>query len=311
MKLSLVICSFNRYVSLEQTLQGLEALSGINSHDCELIVVDNNSTDITKSICQSYQSHLPLKYVLESRQGKSHALNRALQIVQGDLIAFTDDDVDVDPQWIYELCLAADKNSDIDVFGGPVYPKWESPPPSWYARHALGLLEGVSVHYDRPLDHLSLEVNDSRPFIGANLMIRRKVFERGFRFREDLGPKGDQSTRSEESVLIKELLQAGHRALYVPTAIIYHRTSSGRTTERYVRSWFAGNGRVAVRLGEVQSSRVYLWGAPRYLWRKLMVAFFRYAVCRWTRSSDVWLRAEIDMATTWGMIEEFRNQTAG
>ena len=68
--------------------------------DWEIVIVDNRSTDDTKSLIQSYKDALPIRYVYESEQGHSVSRNAAIDAVTGDLVVWTDNDVIVSPQWI-------------------------------------------------------------------------------------------------------------------------------------------------------------------------------------------------------------------
>src|SRR5205823_268893 len=73
---------------------------------------------------------VPLRHLVEPSPGKSRAIATALEIAQGEVIAFTDDDVDVDPSWI-DTIRAVMSDPGIALAGGPVTPRWETPPPSW------------------------------------------------------------------------------------------------------------------------------------------------------------------------------------
>jgi glycosyltransferase involved in cell wall biosynthesis len=274
----------------------------------ELIIVDNNSTDNTRAIYDRYQNALPLTYCFERNQGQSAARNRGICEAHGDLLAFTDDDVDVDKEWINAMCKGAKSNPGASFFGGPVFPKWEVPPPAWLARHSNRLLNGMSVHFEQDVDTPN-PVTEDLLFFGANMMFRKEIFNKGFRFREDLGLKGNNATRQEDSEFIIQLLKNGYQGIYLPNAKVCHRNPKERMTERYLREWFVGAGKCDVRLGQIVSSSYMLFGAPCYLWRNLLEFGIRYVFTRWTKPSDVWLRAEISMARTWGMIVELRHQT--
>jgi glycosyltransferase involved in cell wall biosynthesis len=87
----------------------------------EITVVDNNSTDQTKSVVESFSGQLPLKYLFEARSGKNRALNTALEKVRlGKIVVFTDDDVDVPPDWLVSIQSVCDRWPDCSVFGGRI-----------------------------------------------------------------------------------------------------------------------------------------------------------------------------------------------
>lgn len=301
MSVSVVLCTFNRAESLRETLVSLgQQRTGTLSW--QIVVVDNNSSDQTRSVCDQFRDKLPLHYVFEPRQGKSFALNRGVQAATEALVAFTDDDVTLDPDWISMLWDAARRNSQCTIFGGRIFPHWLTPPPAWLVKHANTLLRGPAVCFDLG----NTEQPYTGTFWGANLAIRRVVFGT-YTFREDLGPNPVQGVRGEETDLQKRLLADGHKALYVPTAIAHHRNPSERMTERYVRHWFTGHGIGKVRLGQAPPG-MRVFGAPLLAWIKLGWYGTVYCLTRWTLPSRVWLRAAIRLATCRGIIQESRRR---
>ena len=68
----------------------------------EIIVANNNSQDNTLAVVERAISELPtdVKVVNTTRPGKSAAINDALKLATGDYLAFLDDDVVVDHQWL-------------------------------------------------------------------------------------------------------------------------------------------------------------------------------------------------------------------
>ena len=78
MQVSIVIATYNRADVLRVTLVGLESVFRDCDTSYELVVVDNNSTDQTALVCEEFSARLPLVYYFEPRQGKSNALNSAM-----------------------------------------------------------------------------------------------------------------------------------------------------------------------------------------------------------------------------------------
>lgn len=310
MKLSVIVCTYNRADQLRRTLESLAGMRVAPALSWELLVIDNNSTDSTPEVSRQFQKRLPIQYFFERRQGLSAARNRGIREARGELLVFTDDDVDVDANWVNALCAGAEQGSAAFFFGGPIQTRWEAPPPAPLARHATGCLSGLAVYYVRTARNPYLEAGETS-FIGANMMFRKSVFEAGFRFRENLGRKGTDLTGHEDTVLMRELVRAGYRGYYIADAMVFHRTSPERMTERYLRQWHIGAGRGVVQLDPGSPDQPRLADAPRYLWRKLVAATLRFAVSRWTCRSAVWVPAECEMALTWGQILEHRKLSRG
>ncbi|HUJ10143.1 MAG TPA: glycosyltransferase, partial [Verrucomicrobiae bacterium] len=75
MDVAIIICTYNRADNLRRTLEVMCALQVPADLQWEVVVVDNNSTDATRAVCVEVGGRLPLRYIFEPRQGKSHALN--------------------------------------------------------------------------------------------------------------------------------------------------------------------------------------------------------------------------------------------
>src|SRR5580704_11547043 len=127
MRLSVVICTWNRAESLQKTLESIESCRVPDGTDWEVLIVDNNSTDATSVICQSFVQTNPerYRYFLERKQGKSFALNTAIENARGEVIAFTDDDVLVGVDWLSALLSAFEDNDCVGV-AGKIVPVWNS-----------------------------------------------------------------------------------------------------------------------------------------------------------------------------------------
>src|ERR1700748_1248986 len=129
---TVLICTYNRAPFLGDTLDSL-ARSRPSHVTWNVIVVDNNSNDDTREVVLSRVAGypVPLIYLFEGRQGKSHALNTGLNATAAPFVLFTDDDVIVDAGWIDASCRALRDDEAVDYTGGPVRPIWERPCPAW------------------------------------------------------------------------------------------------------------------------------------------------------------------------------------
>jgi glycosyltransferase involved in cell wall biosynthesis len=319
MDLSVIICTYNRCDSLALTLETFRHLKIPQEVTWEVIVVDNNSTDSTKSVCKQFESSLPLRYLFEGRQGKSNALETGIASAKSDLLVFTDDDVDVAPDWLAQVWQASLRHAKAVIFGGKVVPRWERPAPKWIVEGNPTTLRGVIVSHDRGDDDWQSSDSQERltelkkyPFIGANLAFRRRAIEQsGVKFHKDLGPRANEEVRGEETLLQQELLSKGYTAVYAAAALVYHRNPVSRMTRSYMRKWYEGEGRAAVRLGDEPALKPMWFGAPRYLWRQWALCALNFVIARMFQPIRVWLDVECRKASKWGAIREFRDRAKG
>src|SRR4051812_25564297 len=128
MTISVVIATYNRSQRLDECLDAL-ARQRCSKGD-QVIVVDNGSTDGTPAVItrQAERFPVPLLHLEERQPGKSRALAAALAVATGDVLAFTDDDVLVDPDWL-DAIRAVMADPATALAGGPVAPRWERQAP--------------------------------------------------------------------------------------------------------------------------------------------------------------------------------------
>lgn len=269
---SVIIAAYNRREDLKKVLDTLLAQEMDKKFLYEIIVVDNNSTDGTKEAVIAYvpkfespqmkDKCLGLKYLFEPTQGKPYALNRGVQEARGDIIAFTDDDVLLDPYWLYHLIECFEKYG-CDGVGGRVVPVYPQRTPKWI-RDNPTKLAGVVVIADygeetkpfgRPMD----------PFIGSNYAFKRKVFDDCGLFRVDLGP--GTSAMGEDTEFIDRLVNKGKSLYYCGAAVVRHPVDLGRLRLNYIAKWHMALGRFAARkeAGADEQKFIYYFGIPRYL----------------------------------------------
>lgn len=85
--------------------------------------------------------------MFEANQGKAHAINAAIQVACGDIIAVTDDDCIVDPRWLMEIKTAFDRFDCIAV-GGRIVPVWTVRKPDWLDSDGPFRLMAAIVEFD-------------------------------------------------------------------------------------------------------------------------------------------------------------------
>ena len=316
MDATVIICTYNRAADLDKTLAGFVGMDVAPGLSWELLVLDNNSQDATRAVTEKYGDRLPVICLHEPRQGKGYALETGIATARGDLMLFTDDDVDVHPGWLNAMVASAKAHPEFDFFGGSVHGSKDLRPPAWYLENEDWLRANPRIDLgDKEV--IYTEPGTAR-FIGANLGVRREVRGRRISFRTDLGPRGHfgqagARKQAEEFELQNRLMSQGSRGIYVPGARMDHRDPPHRLTERYLRYFYREQGREFVQLSLVPppTSARRVLGAPAYLWKELLLNHARYIQGRLTGNSGVWLRAAVAGSGCWGQILAYRAQRAG
>lgn len=275
MHIAVVLCTYNRCESLAKTLQSTSRLRLPESVEWEILVVDNNSTDQTRAVVEEYSQRYPgrFSYVFEPCQGKSHALNTAIRKSEGEILAFLDDDVIVEPTWLQNLTGALHDGRWAGA-GGRILPEPGVSLPPWVPRdERYGLAPLAMFDLGSGADVLS------EPPFGANMAFRREMFQKHGCFRTDLGPRPGSAIRSEDTEFGGRLLAAGERLRYEPSAVVYHALPNERLRKQYFLGWWAGKGRAEViQLGIPAGARWFCLGVPLFLVRRLCVWTLRWIV---------------------------------
>jgi len=243
--ISVLIATYNRADILQRTLKSMTGLD----HDglsVEFVVVDNNSSDHTKHVIESFKGSLPIRYVFEPRTGKNCALNRALdEAPLGKLVVFTDDDVKPRNDWLKAIVRISDRWPNYKVFGGKqylIYPKGIEVP-RWAYQSGIQHW-GYALHdwadSDTPYPY-GPEYHPS----GGNLWVRREIFEEGRRYDESMGPRPfERFPMGSEAIFAVQLAREGFGIMYSPDAAVGHQIQPSQLSSRYIakRAFRHGKG---------------------------------------------------------------------
>lgn len=274
--ISVIIATCNRSESLKKVLQNLLAQPLSRPFDYEIIVVDNNSTDNTHALIDGMMlmAHGRLKYFQQPMRGKCQCLNMGIKKAKGDIIAFTDDDVIVENNWLSAIAECFEQ-FDCDGIGGKVLPVYPENTPMWIKENP-GQLAGVVVIYDqgdmpRPVD------GTIERFIGSNWAFKRSVFDELGLFRIDLGP-GTPIMGEDEEFYFRIL--AKKKLYYCPQMLIRHPVDLSRLSFKKTAAWHISLGRFLAckQMRDGAESYVCYFGIPRYLFKDAAVNIFKLVI---------------------------------
>ncbi|QDQ91307.1 glycosyltransferase [Rhodococcus sp. WB9] len=220
---TVVVCTRDRVDSLKVAL---ESILSLDHPDYDVIVVDNASrTDAT----QRYVTELGdprVRVVTEPRPGLSRARNAGVRAANTEIVAFTDDDVVVDPHWLTELVAGFGAGSAVACVCG-IVPSGEIRTPAqayfdqrvgWASSCVPRLFDLAHPPADVPLFPFQVGVYGT----GANFAVdRQAVFALGG-FDEALGA-GAPTDGGEDLDMFFRVLHAGRQLAYRPGAVVWHR----------------------------------------------------------------------------------------
>ncbi len=177
--LSVVIPAFNEEKFLPKALQSLVRQNFLNF---ELIVIDNNSSDRTAEIAESFGARV----VAESRQGVGFARQKGFESARGQIIAATDADASLPVNWLSTIVKEFQKDQKLVAFGG-LYNLYSG---SMFARFIIRYFVSIFWRIDKFM-------SGSWPLPGINFAVRKTAFLQigGFNTALKIGEDVDLSLR--------------------------------------------------------------------------------------------------------------------
>lgn len=256
--LSVLFATHNGARWIERTLDAYVAQD--YPHPWQLVVVDNASTDDTYRIVERYLDKLPLTLLSETRVGKNRALNTGMASIHGDLIILTDDDAPPRAGFLEAWAKLEHLFPEHDLFGGRVEAQFETPPPVWIKR-LTQQSEAVFAQRNLPTGEIPAD-----EIFGPNMCVRRRVFDAGLTFNENIGPNGTDSNypMGSETEFCRRVEAAGFKAMFFAEPNVGHIVRPNQMTFAYFQKVAYRSGRrdamMAFEAGTLASN---LWSAYR------------------------------------------------
>ena len=214
--ISVVVCTRDRPRSLERCLKSLACLE---YPDYEVIVVDNASiSEATRQLAHT----AGVRYVREERPGLDWARNCGYKAARYDIVAYTDDDTEVDPKWLAGLG-AAFEDPAVRAVSGLVLPAaMDTEAEVLFELGYGGMGKGTLPH---EWDPASLspwkQIGAHHVGVGANMAFRRELLHElgGFDTALDVGTP---SHGGGDLDIFHRSLMAGAVIRYQPAALVRH-----------------------------------------------------------------------------------------
>ena len=233
---SVVVPTFNRADSLGNTIESLVNQDYDNSR-YEIIVVDNNCSDHTRSIIDHWcnRSVVRILYLFEGRQGVHFARNAAYKHAKGEVLYYTDDDMIADRQLINEIVKPFAYDPKVAVVTGLVLPKWEQDPPEWVSVFCKNHLLSLQI---RP-EVLIISPTDCGVY-SCHQAIRRDVFAEAGGFNPE-NTAGVWIGDGETGLNLK-IGDLGYWFAFTRAAVTYHTIPAHRMTQKYLNMRLSNQG---------------------------------------------------------------------
>lgn len=234
--LSIIVCTYNRQDLLPLCLQSL-AEQTLDRRSFEVLIVNNNSTDGTQEIAESFAARYDnFRVVVEEMQGLSHARNRGWRDAQGEFVAYLDDDAKARHDWCERILEAFRTVSPPPVaVGGKIHPFYETAPPAWFTDEfeirtwgpTAGFLEPPRARYG---------------FSGSNMAFRNSILEEFGGFSEEYGLNGLSARMGEDAEFFSRVYDKKPWFWYDPAILVHHWVPARimKISNRFCRAFRSG-----------------------------------------------------------------------
>jgi len=229
-RISVAIVTRNRAQLLANALTRLKQQTLMPD---EVLVVDNASTDNTYEMVESFKPDLPVKYVLCPEIGVNAARNSALSNSTGDILVFTDDDGEAEPDWLQETAKMFFKHPEASAVVGVkdnLFPE----------NFAATLLQFTLRDLSMARDHIGEAVISPTIVDTCNFAIRREeVINKGLRFDTSYVNGGDRDFG-------RQMIEHGFKIVFCETSIVLH--SWPKSISEYFRTrFYSGRMKVSIQ----------------------------------------------------------------
>lgn len=226
--ISVIVCTRNRGASVAPTIQ---SILGNTHHSFEVILIDQSTDNATSTAIEPFLQDHRLKFIRSQTTGKGLACNIGWQTARGEIIALTDDDCVVPPDWLLYIERAFARNSQIGLVFCSVLP----------AEHdtSQGYIPSFPIQKERTIYALR-EYWARRIGLGAGMAIRKSVLEAIGGFDCHLGPGSKFRSGDDHDIAIRTILQGFWIYELQDTAVIHYGFRSMHEGKAHtIRDWFS------------------------------------------------------------------------
>lgn len=241
MDVSILICTRNRAEHLQDTLRSIAAAKVPSSLRVELVIVDNGSTDATRTVIEEEApADLNPRCVYEARPGLSHARNTGIEATDGKIILFTDDDVRVPRHWIPAMVRPIRRGWADAVAGGVRLAEDLRQP--WMTDHHASMLADTTAQ----------QMQGKVRLVGANMAIAHYVFDSLPGFDPALGAGSETLGFHEETLVTMQMKKAGWHIETAYDVVVEHRPDPERVQ-------YVSYTQIAEKMGRSDAYLDYHW----------------------------------------------------
>lgn len=283
---------YNSAQRLPGVLDRLLQQTGTEGLSWEVLIIDNNSQDETPRIAAEYatrwHSGVPFRYIIEPRQGRAFARERAIREAASDLVGFLDDDNLPSKTWVAAAFRFGQAHPQAGAYGGNVHPLLEASPPANFeqVKHLLAITDRgpISYQYTRAAGQVP---------IGPGCVFRKQAWQASVPTHRRLqgvdDPRRVRVSGAEDVEAFYYILSSSWEIWHTPEIEVWHQIPPRRLERNYLLKMARNSGLAAHawRIAKLQP-----WQRP---FMPLLVPFF--CLLSGSRVALLYLRHRHEFAT--------------
>ena len=243
---SIIICCYNSSLRIEETLRYIAALQ-INGINCEVILVDNASTDNTADTARSAwqklgNNKINFHITYQSTPGLTYAREKGIREANYEFLIFCDDDNWLDENYIQNTVKFFRSDPQIAVLGGVGIAEFETPlsKPVWFDKFYHGYAVGQQAEKECIINSV----------YGAGMAVRKSVLTEVMNKSPMFlhGRKQNQLTAGEDGEICYRIILEGYLILYSPQLTFKHFLEAKRLTWDHLKKLHIGFAKMNVVL---------------------------------------------------------------
>lgn len=307
LKVSIVVCTFNSNQRIAATLDSLRHIES-SKERFEVIIVNNRSTDSTRSLVDSYIKNYHLenwRIIDETRLGLMHARLCGIQNSKYEIISFVDDDNQVEENWVEVLIDSFERNPEMGILGceSLVVNSEFCEYPDWFSFFSKSYAVGRQVEESNGSSFISNGVHTKDAIWGAGMSIRSQVYKKlnELSFEPILtGRKGSSLSAGDDTEICFASQLLGYKVGIILGTTMTHSVPMSRVTEHYLRKLNRGFGAAAFWL---KLYRVKAIGSFKII---NVIFFFLYVIARMVNSSVLICNYQIQAIFSVALIKKMK-----
>lgn len=232
--ISVILCCHNSSERLVETLKHLADQTLPENVPCELVLVNNASTDDTVAVARkewaAHSSAIALRVVDEKKPGVVHARKKGVEEAHNEIIVFCDDDNWLMPNFLVIAWSLMLEYPRVGALGGQGIAVGHVAFPDWFERNKTGYACGEQWHK-------SGMCTDKLSLWGAGLVSRKSVLMKVFDPASPMlftGRTEEVVGSGDDMEICKRIILWGYELYYESSLIYKHFIPASRLTKDYL-----------------------------------------------------------------------------